>query len=100
MPQRPPVTQTDGRCRFRCYLSAVTSDQFDSAYHAPVMVAEVLGDLAGASTVLDGTLGGGGHSLALLEQRADVTGLDRDPGAIATATSSESCWHRSSSWAV
>jgi len=50
------------------------------------MVAEVLGDLAGATRVLDGTLGGGGHSQALLEAGADVTGLDRDPGAIATAT--------------
>lgn len=50
------------------------------------MVAEVLGDLAGATRVLDGTLGGGGHSLALLETGADVTGLDRDPSAIRTAT--------------
>lgn len=64
----------------------MTTDQFDSPYHAPVMVAEVLSDLSGASTVLDGTLGGGGHSLALLEQGAEVTGLDRDPGAIATAS--------------
>jgi 16S rRNA (cytosine1402-N4)-methyltransferase len=35
--------------------------------------------------VLDGTLGGGGHSLALLESGADVTGLDHDPDAIAAA---------------
>ena len=58
---------------------------FDSEYHAPVLVAEVLADLAGAKHVLDGTLGGGGHSLALLEAGADVTGLDRDPNAIVTA---------------
>lgn len=59
--------------------------RFDSEYHAPVLVAEVLADLAGAKRVLDGTLGGGGHSLAMLQAGADVTGLDRDPNAIATA---------------
>jgi 16S rRNA (cytosine1402-N4)-methyltransferase len=63
----------------------VNDSRFDSEYHAPVLVAEVLADLAGASHVLDGTLGGGGHSLALLEAGADVTGLDRDPNAIVTA---------------
>lgn len=41
--------------------------------------------LAGARRVLDGTLGGGGHALALLEAGADVTGIDRDPAAIAVA---------------
>jgi 16S rRNA (cytosine1402-N4)-methyltransferase len=35
--------------------------------------------------VLDGTLGGGGHALLLLEQGARVTALDRDPEAIAAA---------------
>jgi 16S rRNA (cytosine1402-N4)-methyltransferase len=66
----------------------VTDSRFDSAYHAPVLLAEVLGALSlrsGGSRVLDGTLGGGGHSLALLESGADVTGLDHDPDAIATA---------------
>jgi 16S rRNA (cytosine1402-N4)-methyltransferase len=63
----------------------VTDNRFDSAYHAPVLVAEVLDALHGARRVLDGTLGGGGHSLALLESGADVTGLDHDPEAIATA---------------
>jgi 16S rRNA (cytosine1402-N4)-methyltransferase len=50
-----------------------------------VLVAEVLEALRGTRRVLDGTLGGGGHSLALLESGADVTGLDHDPDAIATA---------------
>ena len=63
----------------------MTDTRFDSAYHAPVLVAEVLAALAGATHVLDGTLGGGGHSLALLEAGADVTGVDRDPKALATA---------------
>jgi len=66
----------------------VPAPRFDSAYHAPVLVAEVLEALRlqpGARRMLDGTLGGGGHSLALLEAGADVTGLDRDPEAIAEA---------------
>ena len=50
------------------------------------MVAEVLAVLNGARSVLDCTLGGGGHSLALLEAGADVTGIDRDADAIAAAT--------------
>lgn len=65
---------------------------FDSEYHAPVMVAEVLDLLrqspaaaGGDWRVLDGTLGGGGHSAALLEAGAMVTGVDRDPEAIAAA---------------
>ena len=56
-----------------------------SAYHAPVLVAEVLTFLAGARRVLDCTLGGGGHTLALLEHGAQVVGVDRDPQALAAA---------------
>ncbi|MGH7654254.1 MAG: 16S rRNA (cytosine(1402)-N(4))-methyltransferase, partial [Gemmatimonadaceae bacterium] len=62
--------------------------RFDTPYHAPVLVAEVL-DVIGARShpnrVLDGTLGGGGHSLAFLESGAEVIGLDHDPNAIAAA---------------
>ncbi len=60
--------------------------RFDSVYHAPVLVEEILGLFAGASTALDGTLGGGGHSAALLEAGMDVTAIDRDPEAIAVAS--------------
>jgi 16S rRNA (cytosine1402-N4)-methyltransferase len=56
-----------------------------SAYHAPVLADEVVRLLAGARSVLDGTLGGGGHSLALLESGTDVTAIDRDPEAISAA---------------
>jgi 16S rRNA (cytosine1402-N4)-methyltransferase len=59
--------------------------QWDSAYHAPVLADEIVGLLSGARSVLDGTLGGGGHSLALLEAGANVTAVDRDPEAIAAA---------------
>jgi 16S rRNA (cytosine1402-N4)-methyltransferase len=57
--------------------------------HDPVMVDEVVSVFAPAppGTVIDATLGGGGHSEALL-QRCDhlgVVGLDRDADAIAAA---------------
>jgi len=50
------------------------------------MIAEVLGALDGAQSVLDCTLGGGGHSLALLGAGVAVTGIDRDADAIAEAS--------------
>ncbi len=57
-----------------------------SAFHAPVLVAEVTSFLRDAKCVLDGTLGGGGHSLALLEAGvSEIIGLDRDPEAVAEA---------------
>ena len=59
--------------------------RFDSPYHAPVLLDEVLGLLGGARRVLDGTLGGGGHALALLENGAHVIALDRDSDALASA---------------
>lgn len=61
--------------------------RWDSDYHAPVLAREVVALLGGAHQVLDGTLGGGGHSLALLESGATVTGIDRDPDALRTARS-------------
>ncbi|MGH7618046.1 MAG: 16S rRNA (cytosine(1402)-N(4))-methyltransferase RsmH, partial [Gemmatimonadaceae bacterium] len=58
-----------------------------SAYHAPVLVTEATELLKGAARVLDGTLGGGGHTAALLEAGVpSVIGIDRDPDAIAAAT--------------
>jgi 16S rRNA (cytosine1402-N4)-methyltransferase len=68
--------------------------EYNTGYHAPVMVREVCdllvrwridGDEV-APRILDGTLGGGGHAAALLERGADVTGIDRDPQAIAEAS--------------
>jgi 16S rRNA (cytosine1402-N4)-methyltransferase len=63
------------------------ASRWKSAYHAPVLVQEVLALLRDCTRVLDGTLGGGGHSEALLEQGVHVTGVDRDPEAITAATS-------------
>ena len=56
-----------------------------SGYHAPVLLDEVVELLANAKSVLDGTLGGGGHAEALLMKGADVVGTDRDPEAVAAA---------------
>jgi 16S rRNA (cytosine1402-N4)-methyltransferase len=51
------------------------------------MVAEVVGFLAGRGTVIDMTLGAGGHAEALLESGVErVVGIDRDPDAVAVAT--------------
>ena len=66
-------------------ITSAAADRWDNAYHAPVLAAEVVSLLAGARRVLDGTLGGGGHSLALLEAGSDVTALDRDPSALSVA---------------
>ena len=63
----------------------VADGAYDAPYHAPVLVAEVLQLLGHARDVLDGTLGGGGHTAALIETGATVTALDRDPAAIAAA---------------
>jgi 16S rRNA (cytosine1402-N4)-methyltransferase len=61
---------------------------WDSEYHTPALVGPVLELLGGSQLVLDGTLGGGGHSAALLAAGVPrVIGVDRDPDALAAATS-------------
>lgn len=67
--------------------SSVDAAAFASAWHDPVLVREVCEALGGGATVLDGTLGGGGHSAALLAAGHRVIGLDRDPAALAEARS-------------
>jgi len=59
---------------------------FATSYHAPVLVDAVVSACATATTVLDGTLGGGGHAAALVAAGKRVTALDRDPAAIAVAS--------------
>jgi 16S rRNA (cytosine1402-N4)-methyltransferase len=58
--------------------------------HQPVMLAEVLEVFAPvpAGVIVDATVGGGGHSRALLEQQPAVSlvGLDRDADALAAAS--------------
>jgi 16S rRNA (cytosine1402-N4)-methyltransferase len=57
--------------------------------HAPVMVDEITAifDAVPAGTVIDATLGGGGHSWALLDRRPDIDilGIDQDGDAIEAA---------------
>jgi 16S rRNA (cytosine1402-N4)-methyltransferase len=57
--------------------------------HNPVMVDEITAifDAVPAGTIIDATLGGGGHSHALLKRRPDINilGIDQDADAIAAA---------------
>jgi len=58
--------------------------------HEPVMAEEVVGLFAPVppGLILDTTLGGGGHSAALLAAHpaVGILGIDRDPAAVAAAT--------------
>ena len=56
--------------------------------HEPVLAREVVELLrpAPGMVILDGTLGGGGHSGLLLEGGARVIALDKDPRALASAS--------------
>ncbi|HKS06577.1 MAG TPA: 16S rRNA (cytosine(1402)-N(4))-methyltransferase RsmH [Gemmatimonadaceae bacterium] len=56
-----------------------------TSFHEPVLLAEVLRFLGDTRRVFDCTLGGGGHTAALLERGATVVGVDRDPVARASA---------------
>lgn len=56
--------------------------------HQPVLLGETV-ELLNPSegrVIVDGTLGGGGHTEALLERGARVFGIDRDPAALAAAS--------------
>lgn len=66
-----------------------------SSYHEPVLAGEIVELFGDAKTVLDGTLGGGGHSEALLRAGVGtVIGVDRDPEAIAAARARLADWER------
>ncbi len=53
-------------------------------YHKPVLPAEVdqWMDAKPGDVIIDGTLGGGGHTSLFLQEGAKVLGIDRDPQAI------------------
>src|SRR5579885_3434348 len=57
------------------------------SYHTPILLREIVELLQPASgkIFVDGTLGGGGHSEALLAAGARVIGLDQDTEAIGFA---------------
>jgi len=54
------------------------------ARHIPVLLAEVLAALAPkpGETIVDGTFGAGGYTIAILNASASVVAIDRDPDAI------------------
>jgi 16S rRNA (cytosine1402-N4)-methyltransferase len=56
-------------------------------YHDTVLLAETIEMLAPAPgrVIVDGTLGGGGHTAGLLAKGAEVVAFDQDPDAIAFA---------------
>ncbi len=61
------------------------------SFHVPVLLKEVLEilDPKPGQTIIDGTLGGGGHALALakaVEPKGILLGIDLDPAALTEAT--------------
>lgn len=63
-------------------------DESDETYHVPVLEQEVVEALipAPGKLILDGTLGGGGHTRQLIARGARVLAFDQDPEALAWAT--------------
>jgi 16S rRNA (cytosine1402-N4)-methyltransferase len=61
----------------------------DSVYHTPVLVKEIMGYFAiqEKGTIIDGTVGGGGHAHAILSSSPglQLVGLDKDEEALAEA---------------
>jgi 16S rRNA (cytosine1402-N4)-methyltransferase len=85
------VDQTDA-CAAPGWLSAQAPVDFSETvatgdYHLPVFPAEVAEWMAPGPDqfIIDGTLGGGGHSEIFLKAGARVLGVDRDPEALAHA---------------
>ncbi len=80
-------------CAAPGWLSAQASAHFSSSrdptadYHLPVFPEEICEWMAAGpgSLIIDGTLGGGGHSELFLKAGARVLGVDRDPEALAHA---------------
>ncbi len=81
-----------GACAASGWLSAQVPADFsitpsDGGYHMPVFPAEILEwmEAGPEKFIIDGTLGGGGHSEMFLKSGARVLGIDRDPEALAHA---------------
>jgi 16S rRNA (cytosine1402-N4)-methyltransferase len=81
---RPIFDQADG-CAAPADFSEAAATA--GAYHLPVFPAETVEWMAAApgKFIIDGTLGGGGHSELFLKTGARVLGVDRDPEALAHA---------------
>jgi 16S rRNA (cytosine1402-N4)-methyltransferase len=96
-----------GICASPSWLSAQTSVDFSEVpvtplvYHLPVFSNEVSQWMDGGAGkfIIDGTLGGGGHSEIFLKTGARVLGIDRDPEALTHArTRLASFGERFSTW--
>jgi len=81
-----------GACAASGWLSAQAPVDFSGttdagAYHLPVFPAEIAAwmEAGPGKFIIDGTLGGGGHSEIFLKSGATVLGVDRDPEALAHA---------------
>ena len=68
-------------------MSIHTAPTPTKVLHTPVMRKEVVAYLqpAPGKTFIDATLGYAGHTLALLEAGAEVTGIDRDADMLESA---------------
>ena len=70
-------------------MSASDRDDEPGFDHAPVMVGEITAVFSSvpSGTVVDATLGGGGHAAAILESRddIDIVGIDQDRDALDAA---------------
>jgi len=75
-------------CNILAYEDSVLLDAAEvmepGSYHAPVMPVEVEAFLkpAPGKLILDGTLGGGGHTETLVQAGAEVLGIDQDAEAV------------------
>jgi 16S rRNA (cytosine1402-N4)-methyltransferase len=85
----PGVLAGDGPGEWVWHEDADDMSDVKRFEHTTVMRQEVVRALAPrpGGTYLDATLGGGGHTVAILEAepKARIVGLDRDPAAIAAA---------------
>ena len=74
---------------FAMSFAAMSQNGADNRVHVPVMAAEVVELLSAPNplTIVDGTLGTGGHAAAMLEAapHARLLGIDQDAAAIAHA---------------
>ncbi len=68
----------------RAPRTSFTANMSRNEYHRSVLLDETIQFLQAGpgKTIVDGTLGGGGHSAALLAAGARVIGLDQDPDAL------------------
>lgn len=62
--------------------------QVGSEYHVPVLLKEAVDYLKvkPGSKYIDATLGGGGHSLEIVQRKGDLLAIDQDPEAIEYAS--------------